>query len=126
MRWFSWLPRKKRAHPPEQFTVQEIDFVGEQDGPPEQMLKSWLIQLLSGSEVERAYLAKVRYENASGVEGEIEVALCTRAAFPDQRLLKGISELFAAVFRTDSHLDILLLTDEQENRLRGVCRSFWP
>ncbi len=117
------LPRKKPARPPEPFNVEQIVFIGEQDGPPEQTLKSRLIQLFARADsVERAYLAKVQYENSS----KIDVALCIRTKSPDQQLLREVGEVFAAIFKTDVHMDILFLTEDQVNRLQVVCKAFWP
>ena len=50
----------------EKLTIFKVEFVGEQDGPPERELKLRLVMLFENEpSVRRAYLARVRYENAS-------------------------------------------------------------
>jgi hypothetical protein len=69
----------------------------------------------------RAYLAKVDF----GPETGPSVALCLKVttASPD-RLLKRIANVFAQLF-SGENLDVLFLTDEQEEGIRPVCQTFF-
>jgi hypothetical protein len=102
--------------------VPEIEFVGEQDGPPERLLKERLsAAFVFHRWLERAYLAQVRYGDESGV------ALCLRCADgPYEKLAEVVSEVFKSIFGAHEHLDILFVGEKQELALRQVCRAFYP
>ena len=62
------LPDADPSKPREEFVASTIRFIGQQDGPPERELKSHLASLLADEcSVQRAYLARLQYDNASGV-----------------------------------------------------------
>jgi hypothetical protein len=115
---FSFL--RKRRRQPEVHRQPVIDFVHEQDGPLEQQLKQSLRNDLRSAGVQRAYLARVSY----GDPGSYEVALCliTRE---DPALAARVGSVFAQLFGTNSHLDIMFPAPDQEARLAAVCRPFF-
>ena len=110
----------KRQRPPVVRVVSKIRFIGEQDGAPERGLKTLLVPELVSSNAVRAYLARVQYENAS----TYEVALCVRGA-EDPRLVQAVADHFAKLFRRDTYLDTLFLTEAQEKDLGRVCKPFY-
>jgi hypothetical protein len=101
----------------------QIDFVGEQLGRVEDEMKSHWASVLTGKPgVKRAYLAIVRYGNKS----TYQPALCVRHPLGrDAALVDALSEPFIRTFATGQALDIIFLNDEQEARLRRVCRPFF-
>jgi hypothetical protein len=118
MIWF-----KKKQRPPEDLTVPKIAFIGEQDGVPEQELKSALnILFRNNTTVMSAFLALVDYGNSI----EFNVALCIRSEIPeDFHLKEEAGRLFSAQFGPHEHLDIIFLRMEQETDLRQVCAPFY-
>ena len=100
-----------------------VQFLAEQDGPPERILKGEFAKVLSrASHVQKAYLAVVRY----GVAGGYDVALCLQSATgPDERLIKKLSSVFAGLFGAAQNLDILFLQGPQEHAVSRVCRPFY-
>ena len=107
----------------EQFFPPEIKFLGQQDGVPERKLKTHLAELFSSLDyVIRAYLVRVDYSDSN----EINVALCIRTkADSSHNLSEAINEIFANMFRTNEHLDVLYLTKEREIALSKVCPPFF-
>ena len=120
----NWFKRKaKPSRPPEVLEPQRIDFVGEQDGPVENDLKSRFRQVFTSTPtVQSAYLARLSY----GDQSNFSVGLCIRSSIgADQQLRKRLAEIFAEIFRADEHLDILFLREDQEIELRKVCKTFY-
>lgn len=107
---------------PEEFQVPQLRFLGQQDGPPERELKCRLVQFfLSEETVNTAYLARVAYTAES-----VSVALCLRARFgPDRGLAQEVGRIFASMFGSHEHLDIIFLSDMQEAELAIVCKPFF-
>jgi hypothetical protein len=105
------------------FPVQDVHFIGEQDGRPERELKGRVTEVLrSQSNVLRAYLARVTY----GDRPPVMASLCLRTqSNPDAALLERLSGVFASIFRRDQHLDILFLDDVHEAKLASRCRAFY-
>lgn len=101
--------------------VRSLEFLCEQNGPPENLLKSRLADCLRKYRgVARAYLAQVRAEGKPGV------ILCIRNVNgADSALVKDIGEIFAGIFGAHEHLDILFLDDAQEASLGSVCQPFF-
>jgi hypothetical protein len=102
---------------------ERIEFVAEQDGEPEHELKASLAEILDqqGS-VEKAYLARVRYDQAP----ETQVALCLKSGSPkDAALLEAIRKVFARLFDRQSHLDIIFVVPSDVTRLESICRAFY-
>jgi len=113
-----------RRQAPETRTEPRIEFLGEQDGPPERELKASIIEELTGvPAVARAYLARVGYQP----QGKAGVALCLAGVKRDDAaLVKRIGERFGAIFGQAAALDILFLTPEQEADVARVCAAFYP
>jgi hypothetical protein len=107
----------------EQISPNEIKFLGEQDGVPERKLKTHLTGLfLSFSSVTRAYLVRISYGNPA----EFNVALCIRAeSEPPCDITDEINRIYADMFRTDEHLDVLFLNEKREFALSKVCTPFF-
>jgi hypothetical protein len=101
--------------------VPEIQFLGEQDGPPERMLKEQLsAAFVLHRQLARAYLAQVRYPD------EIGVALCLSCADgPSQKLAEVVNRVFGPIFGGHEHLDIVFVGKDQEPDLQKVCRPFY-
>src|SRR6266567_2712918 len=121
MPWFKKQPPRPRKEVT--FTALTIQFVGEQDGPPERLLKAQLAELLrSQSAVERAYLARTDYGDATGMH----VTLCVKSSLGEDKLLTPkIGDIFVGIFGSHEHLDTLFLLTNQENDLQKVCRPFY-
>lgn len=109
--------------PTERLNVPVLTFVGEQDGPPERMLKEKLSELFGGRKsVLKAYLARVHYEDPKS----ISVCLCLGVTGgPDEPLVEAIHSLFAQHFNRAVYLDIVFLKPKQEDQLAVVCKSFY-
>jgi SseB protein C-terminal domain len=107
---------------PEEFRVPQLQFLGEQDGPPERELKFRLAQFFqSDQSVTTAYLARVAYGGES-----FAVALCLRARFGfDRGLAEELGKIFASIFGSHEHLDIIFLSEAQQSELAIVCKPFF-
>jgi hypothetical protein len=118
----SWFKPKPNEHPQE-MRVPQPRFVGEQDGPPERELKERLVEFFRRDQsVQIAYLARVVY----GDQIAVGVALCLRTQFgPDRGLAEKIGRIFASMFGSHEHLDMVFLTSEQEAALAKTCRPFF-
>lgn len=118
-----WLPNLKYKKRPQEIQVSRIQFLGEQDGPPERELKAKLKDLFQlDQSVNTAYLAKVIY----GEESHVTVALCLKIWFKtDRRLEKEVGKVFASMFGQQEHMDIVFLNDDQESELATVCSPFF-
>ena len=105
------------------FQVEKFRFVGEQSGSPEQQLKVLLCSYFGNANVvERAYLARVSYNDGS----EVHVALCLYTSRSDREAtVRGVNALFAKIFAKEEHLDIVFLDSQQELALAKVCRPFF-
>lgn len=105
---------------PVSLTLGTLRFVGEQDGPPEQVLKAQLSeQFRASGEVQRAYLARIVADGAD------TVALCLCASRPDGAIAAQVGVVFRSIFGAHEHLDILFLTSAQEFEVQGVCCAFY-
>ena len=104
----------------EEFRVKDIKFVGEQDGPPERILKRRLSELLAHLSETRAYLARVRLSP----ESPIEVAFCLYGSSSSKQLVSEIGAVFASVFGSHEHLNIVFLNEQQDSEISSVCRPF--
>ena len=107
----------------ESVTVQSLRFVGEQDGVPERELKRRLCDLFDEQQIiGRAYLARAIYDTAD----ETNVVLCltvVRGEF--ESLNAAIGHVFHGMFRSTEHLDVILLTEDQEAQLAPVVEPFY-
>ncbi len=99
-----------------------IEFFGEQDGIPEQELKSALVPLLaSRPTIQSAYLARVGFQPSTAAS----VALCLVGADTDDTLIPAIHGQFCAVFSKSAFVDILFLSREQSVDVARVCAPFY-
>jgi len=107
----------------EKLRVQKVEFLGEQDGVPEQKLKALLTPLLKRNEsVVRTYLVRVSYDNLY----EFNVALCVRTEVDiEPELMSEINRIFAETFRVSEHLDVIFLNGETEKRVASVANPFY-
>ena len=108
---------------PFKFNAPGIQFLGEQNGPPERVLKARLSELLEMQEgVVRAYLAKA----SLGYPKVMSVVLAIRMrGNPDASLIDPVGTVFASVFNAEEHLDITFLTDDMEKDVQAVCEPFF-
>lgn len=113
----------KPSRPAETFTPGRIDFIGEQSGRVEDELKERFCELFDQvPNVRKAYLARLSYGAAPGYS----VGLCIRSTNgTDETLRKRLGEVFAAIFKSSEYLDILFLSDDQEEQLCKVCPPFY-
>lgn len=116
----SWFKRPSLKHPQE-IRVPRVQFLGEQDGPTEQLLKDRLSEFFKKDRsVRAAYLTRV------DVGGQTSVALCLKTQFgPDRGLAEKIGVIFKTIFNAQVHLDIMFPTTAQEVELNKVCRPFF-
>ncbi|MGH8021282.1 MAG: enhanced serine sensitivity protein SseB C-terminal domain-containing protein [Opitutaceae bacterium] len=116
----SWFKRTPPKHPQE-IQVPRVQFVGEQDGPSEQLLKARLSEFFKRDRsVLAAYLAQV------DIGGQMGVALCLKTQFgPDRGLAEKIGTIFKTIFNAQVHLDIMFPSATQEAELIKMCRPFF-
>lgn len=117
------MSRVKPSGPnhPQEMHVSEVQFVGEQDGAPERLLKGRLTGFFQRDKsVHRAYLAR------TSLEGQASVALCVKTQFgADRGLAEKIGAIFGMIFNAREHLDIIFLSEQQESQLKRVCSTFF-
>jgi hypothetical protein len=108
---------------PKEFRVPQIRFLGEQDGPPERILKERLADFFRRHRsVNRAYLARVDF--GEGKDATVVLGLRT-GLDPDKGIVETVGTIFASVFDAKKHLDIMFLTEHEEAELSGVCPPFF-
>jgi hypothetical protein len=100
-----------------------IRFLGEQDGPPEQEIKTrWQPILATFPDVLRAYLAIASMDQSQNYQ----VVLCIRSKMGDDpRLVDSLAQPFREMFNTATPLDIMFLNEAQEADVKKVCRAFY-
>jgi len=98
-------------------------FLGEQDGAPEREFKdAALVAMQACQEVYALYLARVSYDEIKVVH----IAICIKTANADQKFITtSIARIFATLFSTHEHLDVLFLSEDQEISLSKVCHPFY-
>jgi len=118
----SWFKPKSRKQP-EEIRVPKLCFVGEQDGVPEREFKSHLGSFFRHDQsILKAYLARIAY----GEQSPSIVALCLCSQFgPDRGVAEKIGKLFAVMFGSNEHLDIIFLNERQESELAKICFPFF-
>lgn len=116
----SWFKRQSPKHPQE-LRVPAVVFLGEQDGPTEQLLKDRLSEFFKRDlSVYVAYLARASFG------GQTSVVLCLKTQFgPDRGLAEKIGMIFKTVFNAQVHLDIMFPSAAQEAELAKVCKPFF-
>jgi len=102
---------------------ERIQFIGAQDGEPERELAASLGAVFEEQgTVGKAYLVRVRYDDTA----ETSVALCLASATPtDARLLGEIRKVFANLFTSESHLDLLFVSSGDVARLERAAAPFY-
>ncbi|THD51038.1 MAG: hypothetical protein E8A46_16715 [Bradyrhizobium sp.] len=106
-----------------QFSVPDITFLGEQDGPAEQRLKEALAVLLRlDATVTRAYLARVIYD---GSTSGVMLGLLTDDEEESPKLAEQLGKAFAVLFNTEDHLDIVFLSGELDAEISDACPPFY-
>jgi hypothetical protein len=117
------MSRLKPSAPnhPQKMQVSEVQFLGEQDGAPERLLKGRLTEFFQRDKsVRRAYLAR------TSLEGQASVALCVITEFGvDRGLAEKIGAIFGMIFNAHEHLDIIFLSEQQESQIKRVCSTFF-
>lgn len=99
-----------------------IEFLGEQDGPSERELKTLLqTEFRRFPAIRRAYLARIGFAPGAAAS----VALCVAPSSKvDHAIVEAVSRVFASLFSSDAHLDVVFPDEEQETDLQRVCKSF--
>lgn len=117
------LFKKKNLRPPEEITVYKTTFVCEQDGVPERDFKQSAINSLTNyPHVRSAFLVRVEYDTP----GEFNVSLCIQSdRSDDPELKKKLGQIFTNMFKTEEHLDIRFLREEQIPEIKSVCKPFY-
>jgi hypothetical protein len=107
----------------EEIRVPEVRFLGEQDGPPERLLKARLADFFKRDKsVTKAYLARIDF----GEGKNASVVLGLRAQFGlDKGIVEKVGTIFAGVLSSEEHLDIMFLTDGQEAELSKIFPPFF-
>jgi len=102
--------------------VANIQFLGEQVGQDERILKGKLVECFNRDQsVTTAYLARF-----IGHGTPANAALCMRTQFgPDSGLVEKCSAIFATVFEDTKQLNVIFLTGEQESSLAKLCQPFF-
>jgi hypothetical protein len=107
--------RRKSA----ELDVEDIRFVGEQDGAAEQRLKQKLAEIFRPDQRQRGLSC------ASGHERRRTVVLGLHTeGEDDSRLVDQINSTFASIFNASQHLDALFLSEEHA-AVGRVCRSLF-
>ena len=102
-------------------TEHPIRLLREQDGGAERLLKAQLVERFSGrADVQRAYL----------VLGELApdqatVFLAIASVSPSKVIADAAGEEFSRLFRSNEHLDVVFVSEEQERALAGVAVPFF-
>jgi len=103
-----------------------LQFIGEQDGEPERELKRRIGNYLSSSSVScRAYLARVKYSEEEDDDEEFSVSLCIGGIAPSDTIISDVGKIFSAMFRTDEYLDVIYISERQEDTLKRVANPFY-
>lgn len=100
-----------------------LEFLGEQDGVPERALKTaLLVELAKFREVQRGYLARVGF----APNRNVGIALCLAPITGrDGAIVQAVGKVFAEQFSRETHLDIVFVSQDQEDDLRRVCSPFY-
>lgn len=100
-------------------------FLSEQDGEPEQELKSQLLTVFEPfSEILAAYLVRVAFDSLS----PSSVALCLYDGGDDTRrssIVASVQRVFRCLFNADMFLDIVFLSAAQQHELYDFCAPFF-
>ena len=101
--------------------IQNIKYIGEQDGAIEKELKSEITKIFKDNKgVKRAYLAQAIY----GESLNCDVILCINGK-EDINLIRSIDECFSRIFNQHMHLDIIFIEKDKEIEVQRVCKPFY-
>jgi len=100
-----------------------VEFLGEQSGSVEDLLKRDLIfEFATRPDIRRAYLARVGFQP----DAEPSTAVCIVSNRPDDRsLVIRVGDIIRRRLGKDAVMDVLFLTAEQEADVVRVCRPFY-
>jgi hypothetical protein len=101
--------------------VDDVHFLGEQDGPAEQLLKAEWIPVLRRHGVPRAYLARAQLAGATSPTIALAMA---KGASPDLDVVNDLVPAFRAVMAGSEFVDMLVLSDHNEAECARVCKPF--
>jgi hypothetical protein len=105
----------------ETLKVPSVRFLHEQDGVPERTLKDRLRCFFRATpHVRSAYLVR------ANLGDQESVVLCLTVVEDEAlKLLPRIDAIFAGLFNSREHLDIIFLDNKQEADLANVCKPFF-
>jgi hypothetical protein len=107
--------------PYDTFATPPLDFSPLIGDDTEQKLKATLVPLLrKHGDVKRAYLARAHYD---GKTGGLVLGLVTPGE-DSETLVAEIGKLFASMFDSSQHLDVIFLSDEQLTAIK-VAAAFY-
>jgi hypothetical protein len=117
MSWFDKLKELRK-----ELQAPDVQFLGEQDGPPERELKRRLSNFFRTEQtVCTAYLARVTYGS-----NLFAVALCVRLREgSEEQIVERVGAIFSGMFGAHEHLDIIFPSQQQEAELAAVCDPFF-
>jgi len=119
------MARFKDKHPKmqKQLTPPTTRFVGEQDGAPERDLKACFSEIFrQEAMVQSAYLARAEYGDGTGVH--VTLAIRHRDG-KDRSLISKLASVFADIFGSHEHLDMMFIREDEERELQAVCVPFY-
>ena len=104
--------------------MRRVEFVVEQDGEAERILKARLVERFRSSiHVMEAYLVAVRYDDSH----HVRVALCLKTddSLGNYDLVTVASSEFKEIFSSAQSLDVVFLTPAEERQISVVARPFY-
>ena len=121
MNWFKKTFGKSKNV--EARTEYDIQFLGEQDGPIEQEIKTrWQPILVRFPDVLRAYLAIASFDQLR----THQVVLCIRSnRGKDSHLIDALAQPFREMFSVRTPLDIMFINAARETEVKKVCKAFY-
>jgi SseB protein C-terminal domain len=109
---------------PEQLLARQVRFFGEQDGPPERLLKDRLADLFEREgTIQKAYLSRADFGH--GTPATVVLGLRMEVGLRAQ-IARKIGQVFADIFGSIEHLDIVFVDGQLEGELAATCRPFYP
>ena len=116
-----WFKKKPTA----QIVVPKVQFLGEQDGPPERELKLKLQAVLAKEpSVESAYLARVAYGDDSLPNG-VALGVVATDNRRDEKIATAILKVFGQMYNKSQYLDVVFLSPEKQKEIAAVCKTFY-
>lgn len=102
--------------------LEKMGFLCGKGGILERQLEDKLSAIFGGYDIERAYLAMIDL----GEEAAPTECLCLRSrAGEDPRLMEQIASAFNSVFDQGRELDVVFLSEDQEEEVLRACRPFY-